>query len=270
MRKFVFSFLLLSIVILIGISVNAEEKSSDYDEEEIQLMQSQMLELVEEGKEEKIGELDLVQKYKELFDNNPQLFSEYLSSLDVTNEEKVSKKLKEANEGSRDVTISSTESGVVDENIVVMDDGSFFKTTSEIIKLDKPEDVVQPLIRNYFGSYRNVHTSTFYAALYPDPVFQLNTNYELSRSGIEITSTSKSGTGSIFPYSISPASTSIVKKNATSSGSFARAKGDYTLNGIGTNGVAIVVLNYELRTQLNLDYVDAQKVVYTVRHTEYD
>ena len=64
--------------------------------------------------------------------------------------------------------------------------------------------------------------------------------------------------------------TRIVVPEAKRSRTYARAIGEYTLNGLGTNGVAIIVLNKELSTTLNLSYVDAQQVVYTITHNYYD
>lgn len=116
---------------------------------------------------------------------------------------------------------------------------------------------------SYQYTYRQVHL------LYPDTSLGLKTFFQTNSSGVKIYDTSTTGTSSFFPVSVNPKSSKIGIATAYSEGSTANSFGDYTVNVLGTNGIAILSWECRLETRLMLRTRNVNSTHHDIRISNY-
>lgn len=102
------------------------------DQQEIDTLQKQVLDLYLSGESEKVEQLPLFQKYEKLFSENENAYSQYLSSVDIADTEKVNLKLEEIhnsqlnslNTQSQRSSVNNTVVNPKGELVIIMEDGS--------------------------------------------------------------------------------------------------------------------------------------------------
>ncbi|KGR90258.1 hypothetical protein CD30_12895 [Ureibacillus massiliensis 4400831 = CIP 108448 = CCUG 49529] len=121
-----------------------------------------------------------------------------------------------------------------------------------------------------YGSRYLTYTFHYYAAAYPDPTFVLTTYYDADRyNGLTGTSTSTAGTSTIFPYSIATHNHDIIDDRAESAGTSISSQADFTLAGIGFNGIGLIQLDITLRTKITLNSIGSTSANITY-YSNYD
>lgn len=203
------------------------------DKNEIKQMNEQMFELLLNKQGDDIAYLKLYQKYKEIFEETPQLYIDYCLKSDAYGyqlthtEEKVIEKKNEV------------ETGV---EYILFKDGSFLFASSETEQLSVDAPVINDQLsirgtlysfseygEKTYGSYRTTTTYTISYALYPDLPLKLNTEYTVSEGGVTMTSATTTGTNSYFPVVVS-SSASVELATSAHEGQFAKSKGLYNVS----------------------------------------
>lgn len=254
------SIVLLSILFLVLMPevIGAQESTdTQLNEDEIRLAHQQMLELAEQGKEDQIDHLFLVKKYRELFRQDKDLLKEYLDNLDSLNPEKLNQAIEQ---GSAEVSMNSNDSVKTGSDIIVLEDGSFLISEyvdSPVISIGNGIGLYSTVTHSY-GTRVTTHNYKRPHLGFPDTGLVLKTTYDLTSSGIEIVSASTAGTTAIFPVIVNR-SAKVLTKEATTKGAYASSQGDYKLNYLGTNGIALFSEDFTILTRYKFSSVNKSK-----------
>lgn len=246
----------LTLLPTFGQTALAEEK---LNLEQIEEVHNEMYELVIDNREDEIKDLESYNELSETFEENPEIYEEYLKNLDVNNDLQVEKALEEVNE---EINLLDDEDK---KEVVQLEDGSFIvvETKVEEIKNPETEGMVKAATVSNFGDKKHTYSYKRYHVGFPDTTCVLVTNFNLSKSGINVFSTSNAGSYAIFPVTL-VRSSKVVTANAKSVGSIARSQGDFLLSYGGYNGIAIFSENRTLRTNIKLNKIYSSSVDYTL------
>lgn len=223
LRVFVLSF---SLILLFSNSVlAASEKQSKLDFDEIRQLHEKVYQLVLNGQGDEVDNLPEVKKYKEIFAANPELYAQYVDSLDVKKADKVTKRF---GKGGAQKTIDG-------KDIYKMDDGSFFVLENKVqgaTPIKAPSGRVgalgtHPTSEQWYNAYegQSFTNDAVWSAwgVYQQVVMHLVTDYKIYSQTATITSVSAAGTSAVIPSTVS-SSTSIINNNVRAVSSH----GDYT------------------------------------------
>ncbi|MBU5671803.1 hypothetical protein [Paenibacillus brevis] len=254
----------LSLVMSPSIFANPSPQSQINDEE-IKLLHSQTYDLVIQGKEDAVESLPLVKKYKEIFEQNPELYIEYLSKLDIYNNEQINNHVDNVHtytvEGNR-VTRMPDGSFIIQHQSLKNDEGVEIKPqpiTDDIRLMDILQDTGWQKYTNPSGhNFTNDARHDFWG-VWKTQELHLVTKGKISMSDIEITSTSTVGTNAWFPGKIESQSSSVITNNSKN----VKSSGEYTITGI------IKEITYSktigITTELRWDGLSSRDVKYSIR-----
>ncbi|MBZ9685335.1 hypothetical protein G9F72_003090 [Clostridium estertheticum] len=194
MRK-IAALVLTSLLVFSSLGQSVSAKQNDkLNLQELKTLNTQLLKLVQNDEENKIDDLSLVKKYRELFKGNPNLIKEYTNSFDKFDTEKINEKLSLLTNNSE---IDTTKLGVESKKIVVMDDGSFIVIKDKVVE-KIPESQMSTMgtvtgesTYSLYGYYTNTVTEILEYVLYPDGKEVLNTDFRVSGTGITIETTNQ-------------------------------------------------------------------------------
>lgn len=250
------SVLSLSLLSTFGETAQAEEK---LNLEQIEEIHNEMYELVLDNREDEIKDLESYKEMSESFEENPEIYEEYLKNVDVNNDEQIEKALEEVN---KEINLLDNEDK---KEVVQLEDGSFIvvETKVEEIKNPETEGMVKAATVSNFGDRKHTYTYKRYHIGFPDTTCVLVTNFNLSKNGINIFTTSNSGSYAIIPVTL-VRSSKVVTQYAKSAGSIARSQGDFLLSYGGYKGIALFSENRTLRTNIKLNKINSSSVDYTI------
>lgn len=259
-------FIAINAIAIPANAYESNEEDTPFNQEEqilIEKTHEEMLSLVKGGASEaEIKEGKFYKELEDLFKSDPKLEELYTENLDVYNEEEVEKQVSNL---TNTITVYSNQSDSYNmEDYLIFEDGSSIKITVD----DYPVINSNPLefsafATHSFGNRVTNRKDTIYHFGWPDGKIQLNTRYNLSRNGIEITGTDHSGTSTIFPSTV-VGSTKVEIKNARTNGSIARSLGQYTYTIAGYNGIGLYTIHPTTRTTYTLRSIGSSSVTYDI------
>ncbi|GIP57033.1 hypothetical protein MKX50_08225 [Paenibacillus sp. FSL W8-0186] len=260
---------ILSLSLVLSSSIFASPSPrAQINEEEIRILHEQTYDLVMQGKEDLVDSQPLVKKYKEIFEQNPELYVEYLSTLDIYNSIELNKQVTDES------SFTYTAKG---NRVIKMPDGSFIVEhqslkNNEGIEI-KPETntgggvslfaVLQDTgWQSYSASTGHNFTNDArhdFWGVWKTQELHLVTKGKVQNTYIEITSTSTVGTSAWFPGKVASQSSSIVTNNARN----VESTGDYNITGV------IQEITYskqiKITTKIRLDSASGGNVSYSIR-----
>lgn len=207
--------------------------------------------------------IKIKEKYEKLFRDNPSLEKEYAKTIDVYSEEAINKDI---NKTIREI---STATQTEDEEIkyVQLEDGSFYSVEHTLTKLPDQFNGVQALSDTQwsspYGSYQDQYVVVTYHFMYPDTKLGLTSFLNFTSTELTVYDTTDAGTWSQLPLVVVNASTAITDSSSKNSSDYARTRGSYIVNILGTNGVALL----SFRAYLNSDYTLVEPLMYGVKWT---
>lgn len=188
---------------------------------------------------------------------NPEVIEQY-NQLLVEELSNFSIDLKDSPTGDGEVTYNLPQTGA---KITVT-------STSTLIEQDPQIGIQSYRIHRLYGKYKYEIKYKITAALYPDSICGLITNYTAKADGLRLTSASKAGTTSIFPTTI-VASASITDNRAEKIGYDINAQGDYTVTIAGYNGVGLYSFDMTIISTVVWD-ASASNSIYVVEKYQQD
>ncbi|PQP83577.1 hypothetical protein C0Q44_02475 [Paenibacillus sp. PCH8] len=261
MKKFKFIIamvLVLTFSMPVASSANNEER---LDPNEIRELQSQILDLVVNEKEETVNDLPLYQKYQDFFKSNPDLEEDYINNLDAKKweESKIIDRIK-VNE-SKLVTLFEDGSFSVLENALTSEDGTLIEALPTMSARGVIQDTGEQTYTGKIGeTFKNDARHDIWGP-YKIGELHLVTNYSINSGSARITSTTITGTRAIFPAAVS-GSSSIPINNAR----IVESLGEYNFAGTCPGGWGTCTGRYhDISTKINIKYADNGVITFTVR-----
>lgn len=203
-----------------------------------------------------------------------------LIDTDIFNKEKVQNKLKNIDTEIVVEDVTNFSGLAPKKQVVVMDDGSFITITTEVTKLSEETDVEAAKSFSALntissssvnlGDYRATYAYKISHALYPDTKLVLNTDYKVEVNKVTITGTTTTGTGAIWPNSVSSSSKTGNPSVAQLSGTGSKAiysYGEYTYKLFGVKDIVVVYQkDYEIKCKIGVGFIDGDVATYTINH----
>lgn len=190
---------------------------------EKKVIYSKILNLVLEGKEDQIKDLDLVKNLNNRFKDNPELKKQIILSSCVFNKKEKPVRI-----------IKNISTSGVRKDVLVYSDNSF-ATVSYIVKKKDDEKYTSPLGDNYFWSETFSGYGSWWVQVWyktwdifgiVNTYWQLKADFYNYDDHIGIYSVSPAGSYAVWPFILANTTTSIPQNNQAT----AIAQADYTVN----------------------------------------
>ncbi|GGJ76380.1 hypothetical protein [Virgibacillus salexigens] len=240
LKRFLITFLVLGFYFS-GLAIAEASATDEYLFNTVEEIENEVVKMEEDSTSSD------EEKRKFLFENsNPKALKKYIEDLMV--------EVKNAMQDlSNDVEFNTESPLNVSKDSIKLPNGGMVKATVTD-SADASTGNIMPMeyVTKGFGDRRYTATYKVYHVAYPDTTLKLVNRYNISKSGLKMTSVGTGGTYAVFPTTVNPKSDRITDKYAQKEGWDINGQADYVVTVGGYNGIGLVTKTYTIRSTIKL------------------